>query len=102
MGCTGASTPSRALRDWVHTDRDLANGPGKLCLALGIDGALNRHRLQRQPLVIREYTRYTDTQVAVTPRIGITRAASWPLRWIVQDNAYVSKTPRDFPVMPVR
>jgi len=83
----------RARRPRVTRDRDLTNGPGKLCLALGIDGTLNRHVLQRHPLVIREHTAYPDDRVAVTPRIGITKAADWPLRWIVKDNPCVSKTP---------
>ena len=37
-----------------------------------------------------------DRDVAVTERIGITRCADWPLRWIVNDNPYVSRTPAHF------
>jgi DNA-3-methyladenine glycosylase len=84
----------RMRRPHVKRDRDLANGPGKLCLTLGIDGAMNRHPLQRKPLLLREYVSYDDDQIVVTPRIGITKAADWPLRWIVKDNPHVSKTPR--------
>lgn len=80
----------RRRRPKVKRDRDLTNGPGKLCLALGIDRTMNTLPLQRGPLVIREYTQYDDTAIAVTPRIGITRAADWPLRWIVRGNQYVS------------
>jgi len=87
----------RARRPSARTDRDLTNGPGKLCLALGIDGTLHRHRLQRRPLVIRSYRTYFDADVVRTPRIGIAKAADWPLRWIVRDNPYVSKTPAHFP-----
>jgi DNA-3-methyladenine glycosylase len=35
-----------------------------------------------------------DERVQVTPRIGITKSAEWPLRWLVRDNPYVSKTPK--------
>jgi 3-methyladenine DNA glycosylase Mpg len=35
--------------------------------------------------------------VVVTPRIGITQSADWPLRWFVRDNPYVSKTPPTSP-----
>jgi len=81
----------RARRPRVSRDRDLANGPGKLCLALGIDGSMNRSPLQHPPLVVREHTHYTDDQVAVTPRIGITRAADWPLRFYEKGNPHVSR-----------
>jgi DNA-3-methyladenine glycosylase len=90
----------RSRRPHVRRAADLTNGPGKLCMALGIDGSMNNHPLQRAPLVVREYTSYDDASVAVTPRIGITRAADWPLRWIVRDNPYVSKTPAHFAVRP--
>lgn len=78
-------------RPRARRDRDLTNGPGKLCLALGIDGGVNRQSLQRGSLVIRDYMSYSDSAVAITPRIGIRHAADWPLRWIVRGNEYVSK-----------
>jgi DNA-3-methyladenine glycosylase len=81
----------RRRRPRVRRDRDLTNGPGKLCLAMGIDGSMNRLPLQRGSLVIRDYMSYPDSAIAVTPRIGITRSADWPLRWIVNGNDYVSK-----------
>lgn len=90
----------RRRRPRVRRDVDLTNGPGKLCLALGIDGTMNGRPLQRGPLVLREHTSYPDAEVLVTPRIGITRAADWPLRWLVRDNPYVSKTPAHFAVRP--
>jgi DNA-3-methyladenine glycosylase len=81
----------RKRRPRARRDRDLTNGPGKLCLALGIDGSMNRQSLQRGSIVIRDYTSYADSAVAITPRIGIRHAADWPLRWIVSGNEYVSK-----------
>ena len=38
-----------------------------------------------------------DGDVVVTPRIGITKAAEWPLRYFVAGDPFVSKTPRSFP-----
>ena len=70
----------------------LTNGPGKLCAALGIDGSLNGLPLQRGALVIRSGGRVPDDLVRITPRIGITKAADWPLRYFVRDNPYVSRT----------
>jgi DNA-3-methyladenine glycosylase len=75
-------------------DTDLTNGPGKLCEALGITGALNGLPLQKQPLVIREGQRITSDGIETTPRIGITRAVDWPLRYFIRDNRYVSRFPR--------
>jgi DNA-3-methyladenine glycosylase len=78
-------------RPRINRDVDLTNGPGKLCTALGISGALNRKTLQRKPLVIREGASVPDDQVEVTARIGITKSADWPLRFVVRGNKYVSR-----------
>jgi DNA-3-methyladenine glycosylase len=75
---------------------DLTNGPGKLCLALGIEKRHNWAPLQSGSLVIRAGDVVPDADVVVTPRIGITKSAEWPLRWLVRGNPYVSKTPAHF------
>ena len=72
-------------------DRELTNGPGKLCEAFGISGP--RHHgvsLISSPLRILAGERVPDADVEVTPRIGISRAAAEPLRWIVRSSAFVS------------
>jgi DNA-3-methyladenine glycosylase len=81
----------RARRPKARSDRQLTNGPGKLCAALGIDRRMNALPLQRYPLVIRNGVAVADSDVVVTPRIGITQAADWPLRYFVRGNAYVSR-----------
>jgi DNA-3-methyladenine glycosylase len=70
---------------------NLTNGPGKLCAALGIDGTMNAQSLQRGQLVIREGSHVSDDQIVEGPRIGITKAADWPLRFFIRDNEWVSK-----------
>ena len=80
----------------VRRDVDLTNGPGKLCQALAIDARHNRQPLQHPPLVIRSGEPVATDAVVVTPRIGISRSADWPLRWFIRDSPYVSKTPRHF------
>jgi DNA-3-methyladenine glycosylase len=87
----------RRRRPTARRDVDLTNGPGKLCLALGIDGRQNRHTLQEPPLTIRRGIEVPDERVIITPRIGITQSAEWPLRWFVSDSPFVSKTPAHFP-----
>ncbi len=88
----------RLRRGAARTDRELTNGPGKLCAALGIDGRHNGLRLHRLPVRIRSGEPVPDCDVVVSPRIGITKAADWPLRWYIADNPWVSKTPRSFAV----
>jgi DNA-3-methyladenine glycosylase len=78
-------------RPRIKSDFDLTNGPGKLCTSLGITGSMSGKSLQRKPLLIREGEPVSDDRVEVTTRIGITRSADWPLRWIVKGNRFVSK-----------
>ena len=75
-------------------ERDLTNGPGKLCEALGITGGLNGLPLRKSAIEILRGEEIPDSRVRVTPRIGITKSAEWPLRWLVAENAYVSKAPK--------
>ncbi len=75
-------------------DRDLANGPGKLCAALGITGEVNGMPLRESAIEILQGEPVPDANVAITPRIGITKCAAWPLRWLVADSPWASRTPR--------
>lgn len=86
----------RRRRPNAKRERDLTNGPGKLCLAMGIDGPMSGTSLRTGPVVIRASAPLADVDVEVTPRIGITQAAEWPLRYLVRDDPFVSATPRTF------
>ena len=83
-------------RPRVTRERDLTNGPGKLCLAMGIVGGMSGESLREGPIIIRTGEPVADSAVIVTPRIGITRAADWPLRFLVRDDPFVSPTPKHF------
>jgi DNA-3-methyladenine glycosylase len=72
-------------------DRDLARGPARLAEALGITGAIDGHDLALPPLMIAQGEAVPDPSVAVGPRIGITRAADWPLRFHVEGSPWVSR-----------
>ena len=85
-----------ARRPKVSRERDLTNGPGKLCLAMGIDGSMDGTSLRDGPITIRAGKSIPDDDVVVTPRIGIVKAAEWPLRYFVRDDPFVSKTPAHF------
>jgi DNA-3-methyladenine glycosylase len=90
----------RRRRPKAKRDRDLTNGPGKLCLAMGIDGTMTGLSLRSGALVIRAGEPVNDADVEVTPRIGITKAAEWPLRYLVRANEFVSATPVAFARKP--
>ena len=71
---------------------NLTNGPGKLCSALAIDGSLNGVSLQSGPLVVRSGAVVPNDQVVTGPRVGITKAVDWPLRYFVRGNPWVSRS----------
>lgn len=74
-------------------DRDLCSGPGKLCQALGITRELDGTKMASSPVVVRRARRKDDIQIAVSPRIGITKAADWPLRFCLAGSPWTSRTP---------
>ena len=62
---------------------DLASGPGKLTLAMGITGAQNARDVTQGSLVVRKWKQEPPIEIAVTPRIGISKCADWPLRFVL-------------------
>lgn len=63
-------------------DRELANGPAKLTVALGIDRRHDGLDLTVSSMIrMEEGTVVPDDDIEVTPRIGITRSADLLLRW---------------------
>ena len=80
----------RERRPAARKDKDLASGPGKLTLAMGITRAQNGVDVTRGPLVVREPAQKRHVEIAVTPRIGITKCADLPLRFILRGNRFVS------------
>ncbi len=75
-------------------DRNLTNGPGKLCQAFGISGELNGTSLQSDYLYLAEPSPEITLplfEVAETPRVGITRGTESLWRYLVRGNKYVSR-----------
>ncbi len=81
----------RQRRPAARKLEDLASGPGKLTLAMGITRAHNGADVTRGALVVREPAEPRRVQIAVTPRIGIRECADWPLRFVVRGNPFASK-----------
>jgi DNA-3-methyladenine glycosylase len=78
-------------RRGVTTDRELCSGPGKLCQALGITRDLDGQKMSGSPVLVHQ-PRWTErSETAVTPRIGITKAADWPLRFVVARSPWLSR-----------
>jgi DNA-3-methyladenine glycosylase len=75
-------------------NHNLTNGPGKLCIALGIDRRLDAADLLGNRVWLEEGEKVSRSQIASGPRIGIDYAEEWkdkPWRFWVKDNPFVSK-----------
>jgi DNA-3-methyladenine glycosylase len=76
----------RSHRGRRVADHALADGPGKLCEAFGITGP--RHHgadfVRGSALRILAGAPVDDTHVRLTPRVGISKAREWMLRWVVE------------------
>ena len=70
---------------------DLCSGPGKICQALGIDVRYTGYDLRQSELLILIPRRKDIKSVASGPRIGITKATDWKLRFWEKDSKYVSR-----------
>jgi DNA-3-methyladenine glycosylase len=75
----------------IDDDVGLTSGPARLCEAFAIGRSQNGVRLDRGPLRILHGLSVPDESVLITPRIGIRKAADWPLRFLVKQNPFVSK-----------
>jgi DNA-3-methyladenine glycosylase len=71
-------------------DRQLCSGPGKLCQALGMTKDQDGLPMPRSGVVVRFEPGLDRPGALVTPRIGITKAADWPLRFVLDGSPWVS------------
>ncbi len=81
----------RRRRPAARSIEDLASGPGKLTLAMGITRKLNGADLVNGPLQVRRLRDEPPLEIEVTPRIGIRHCADWPLRFTIAGNRFVSR-----------
>ncbi len=75
-------------------DRNLTNGPGKLCIAMEIDRKLDRADLLGTDVWLEAGERIPPRKIASGPRIGIDYAGEWvdkPWRFWIKDNPFVSR-----------
>lgn len=82
----------RRRRPAARKDLDLASGPSKLTMALGVTRTHNGADVTRGSLVVRRPLRPVEFAIDATPRIGITQAADLPLRFLIRGSPFVSRT----------
>jgi DNA-3-methyladenine glycosylase len=76
----------RRRTDALHL---LCAGPGRLCEALGVTGALNGHPLDQPPFAL--HARSAEPEIAAGPRIGISRAMDLPWRYVLKGSRFLSR-----------
>jgi DNA-3-methyladenine glycosylase len=82
-------------RRGVEAVRQLCSGPGKLTQALGIGLELNGSDLLRGPVRFSDRPRaWRDVAIEVDTRVGITKAAELPWRFLAAGNRHVSRPVR--------
>jgi DNA-3-methyladenine glycosylase len=90
---SGLGAMRRRRGEGAVPDRALCAGPARLCAALGVTGALNGASLASGPLRIVRDPAARRVRVTVSTRVGVTRAADWPLRFLVSGSRWVSRGP---------
>jgi DNA-3-methyladenine glycosylase len=81
----------RRRRPKAASIEELASGPAKLTMAMGITRRENGADLTRGPLTVRSPRDDSELEIAATPRIGIRHAKDWPLRFLIAGNRFVSR-----------
>lgn len=76
-------------RRGVHPIERLASGPGRVGQALGVDRSLDGLALDRPPFQL--IAPETAMAVSVGTRIGITRAADMPWRFVATGSRFLSR-----------
>ena len=79
-----------AERRGLSDPRSLCSGPGKLCTALGLSKAQDGLLLDAAPFSFRPAAEAPP--VVIGPRIGITKAAELPWRFVIAGSAYLSRS----------
>lgn len=88
----------KASRPACRRAADLCSGPGKLTIAMQISRRHNGVDVTRGELTVLDAGPAAE-EIAVSPRIGITQCAEWPLRFFLKGNASVSKTKTAAPAL---
>ncbi len=89
-GCEAMRARRRGVRE-----RELCSGPGKLCQALGISRSLDGCMMRESDVSVGADDGRAGVPVVVTtPRIGISKAIDWPLRFVLAESPFLSRQTR--------
>ena len=83
--------PAMRVRRRAKRDVDIASGPGKLTIAMGIGMDLYGADLTDSPLTIRIPVAARQIEIETSPRIGIKKATGLPLRFFIAKSPFVSR-----------
>lgn len=72
-------------------DRLLCAGPGRLCAALGVDGALDGASVVEPDGAVAVHGRTGAVRIVRGPRVGITKATARPWRFGLAGSAHLSR-----------
>jgi DNA-3-methyladenine glycosylase len=76
-------------RRGLEQPRRLCSGPGRLCQALGVTREHDGLGLDDHPFELR--ARAAEPEIHAGPRIGITRAADYPWRYVLAGSRFLSR-----------
>jgi DNA-3-methyladenine glycosylase len=80
-----------AARRGAPDPRLLCSGPGRLCQALGITRGLDGRAMRSSMVTIVSGSAIAEPDTEATPRIGISKAADWPLRYALAGSPWTSR-----------
>jgi len=84
----------RERRGLKVKDTNLTSGPGKLCIALGIDKSFNNEDLLERRVWLEDGAKILSGEIACGKRVGIDYAEEYaekPWRFWLKDNLFVSR-----------
>lgn len=84
----------RARRGRAMKETNLTSGPGKLCIALGIDKSFNGADLRGEQIWLETGAEVSASEIASGKRVGIDYAGEFaekPWRFWIKDNPFVSR-----------
>ena len=91
---SGQELMAKRRKQPLTETKNLTNGPGRLCMAMGITKAQNRHDLSLPPFFVEDAEAVSRSEVVRSTRVGVDYACDWKdklWRFYLKGNLFVSK-----------